>query len=143
MNRPVVFDQAIRLANVLCFVVVSHAACAQATDVAPEERVYRVSSWNELQVAHRDLIGRLDGVVAGAFTEKVGELFAEHWQLLDEYAQVSARNKRFAADVMAALNGAVPANQAAKIVSNSRTHCPARHSVICKQIIDTLVPAAK
>ena len=141
MNHPVVFSQVIRLASVTCLLVLSCVACAQTADVAPEERVYRVSSWKDLHVAHKGLIGRLDGVVAGAFTEKVGELFAENWQLLDEYAQVSTLDKRFATDVMAALNEAIPATQAAKIVSNARTRCPARHSVICKQITSALVPA--
>lgn len=143
MSCPVVFDQVIRLSSVACLLIVSCVVCAQTADLAPEERVYRVSSWKDLHVAHKGLIGRLDGVVAGAFTEKVGDLFAENWQLLDEYAEVSALDKRFAADVLAALNEAIPATQAAKIASNARTRCPARHSSICKQITSALAPTGK
>ena len=141
MKPLVVGARASRLANIVCFLVVVGAACTQAADVAPEERVFRVASWEELRVVHKGLVGRLDGVVAGAFTEKVGELFAEQWQLLDEYAQLSARHKLFATDVLAALNEAVPQKHAAQIVSNARTRCPSTHAGICKQIIDALVPA--
>jgi hypothetical protein len=143
MKLPVVFARASRLTNCAWLLVMLGAACAQPADTAPEERLFRVSSWKELRVVHKDLVGRLDGVVAGAFTEKVGELFADQWQLLDQYAQLSTRNKVFATDVMAALNEAVPQEQAAQIVTNARTRCPARHEALCKRLIGVLVPAGK
>ena len=143
MTLPVLRGRVSRLANLALLMVLAGTACARPPDVAPEARVFRVASWSELRVVHKDFVGRLDGVVAGAFTEKVAELFAEQWQLLDEYAQLSARHKIFATDVMAALNKAVPQAQAAQIVTNARTSCPTRHAGLCKQLLDALVPAGR
>ncbi len=143
MKLLVLHNRAMWLSSIVWLLVVVDAVCAQPDDVDPESWVYRVADWKELQVVHKDLVGRLDGVVAGAFTEKVGELFAEQWQTLDEYAKLSSRDRAFATDVMAALNEAVPREQAAQIVTNARTRCPIRHADLCKQIIDALVPVGK
>lgn len=118
-------------------------ACARPPDIAPEARVFQVASWSELRLVHQDLGGRLDGVVAGAFTEKVADLFAERWELLDEFARLAARHQVFESDVIAALNEAVPQAQTAKIVVNARTRCPARHASLCKRLLNALAPAGK
>lgn len=140
MKPPIVHVRGNRFASVALALILVGTACAHPPDRSPEGQVFRVASWSELQVVHSGLVDRLDGVVAGAFTEKVAELFAEQWQLFDEYAQLSARHKVFATDVMAALNEAVPAVQAAQIVSNARTRCPSKHTALCGQILDALVP---
>lgn len=111
---------------------------ASASDMAPDEVIVRAVSWSDLRLAHRALSGRLDGVVAGAFTDKVAELFAERWTSLDELAALSSTDPTFGRDVLAAINEAVTQDRAEVIRANATLHCPPGHLDICRRLIASL-----
>jgi len=118
------------------------AAGASDSGVSPDEPIVRSTSWGELRSVHKGLVGRLDGVVAGAFTDKVAELFAERWTSLDEFAELSRIDSTFGSDVIAAVNEAVTQDRAVVIRANATRHCPPKHVTICRQLIAALDTAS-
>lgn len=128
------------LTNLCLALALAGTACAYPQGHAPESRVFGAANWHELQVVHRDLAKRLDGVVAGAFTEKVAELLAERWDLLDEFVELSAGDRTFKSDVIAALNEAVTQEHAVKILANAQNRCPSKYVGLCSQLVDALAP---
>ena len=92
---------------------------------------------------HKEFVGRLDGVVAGAFTDKVAELFAERWTSLNEFAKLSRIDPTFGRDAMKAINEAVTQDRAVAIRANASRHCPPGHLGLCRQLIAALGTASK
>lgn len=119
------------------------AVGANASDAAPDELISRSANWQDLRAAHKALGGRLDGVVAGAFTDKVAELFAERWISLPEFARLSSKDPAFGGAVMAAVNEAVTQDQAAMMRNNATHNCPPDQLRICRRLVQALDSAAK
>jgi hypothetical protein len=116
---------------------------ASASDAAPDELISRSANWQDLRAAHKALGGRLDGVVAGAFTDKVAELFAERWISPPEFARLSAKDPVFGSAVMAAVNEAVTQDQAAMMRNNATHKCPPDQVRVCDRLVQALDAAAK
>lgn len=97
---------------------------AHASDVLLEEElIFRSTSWHDLRLAYKAIDGQLDGVVAGAFTDKVAELFADQWAAIHEFARLSGTDPDFGHAVLAAINEAVTQDRAVIIRTNATYTC--------------------
>jgi len=110
--------------------------------VAPDQVVVDAKNWSDVYKAYQHLGKKADGVVAGAFTDKVSTLLAERWDLLDELRVLGAKDKRFMKFVMSNINEAVPSNVGKKIRENATNKCPEKEQ-LCKKIIQSLERVSK
>ena len=115
-----------------------------AQQVAPDQIVVDAKNWSDVYKAYQHFGKKADGVVAGAFTDKVSTLLAERWDLLDELRVLGAKDKRFMKFVMSNINEAVPANLGKTIRENATNQCsPKEHKQLCQKIIQSLERASK
>lgn len=120
----------------------SSPLCAQ--QVTPEQVVFDSRNWSDLYSAYKHFGRKADGVVAGAFTDKVSLLLADDWQRLAELRSIARKDKGFMRFVTINLNEAVPANRAAKIRENATNSCSSeQHKDICRKLVRALDRALK
>lgn len=106
-----------------------------------EEVVSGAQNWSDLHKAFIRFGKNADGVVAGAFTDKVSWLLAERWGSLNELRLLADKDKRFERFVLSNLNEAVPEDRAKKIFENAKRECSLRANVdLCQKIIKSLGP---
>ena len=112
---------------------------ADESVVQAEEVVSGAQNWSDLHKAFIRFGKNADGVVAGAFTDKVSWLLAERWGSLNELRLLAIKDKRFEKFVLQNLNEAVPADRAKKIFENAERECSLRANVdLCQKIIKSL-----
>lgn len=124
------------LLSALVFVI---SASVGMTQPAPDQVVVDTNNWSDLYKAYRHLGRKADGVVAGAFTDKVSTLLAERWDLLDELSALGHRDEQFIKFVMSNINEATPAHLGSKIRHNATNLCPSKEQrALCQKIIQSL-----
>lgn len=99
-----------------------------------EDVVYSAKDWKALYQAYKALGKNADGVVAGAFVDKVSSLLDEHWHGLAELQRFARHDRRFHQFVLNQLNEAVPADTAKRIKNRADNSCPGGASQLCKEI---------
>lgn len=120
------------------------APAVQGDGITQDEMVLRTRSWQELHAVYRRLGGTADGVVAGAFTDKVSELLADRWRTVGDLQQIVRRDAAFRRFVLANINEAVPADRAKRIESNIATGCPDRATqALCDELLNALETARR
>jgi len=120
------------------------APTSVAQQVAPDQVVVDARNWTDVLKAYQQFGEKADGVVAGAFTDKVSTLLAERWDLLDELRVLVAKDKRFMEFVMSNINEAVPAHLGKTIRANATNQCfPKEHKQLCQKIIQSLDRVSK
>jgi hypothetical protein len=96
-------------------------------------------SWSDLHNAFSRFGKNADGVVAGAFTDRVSWLLAERWDSLNELRLLVRKDKPFERFVLLNLNEAVPADRAKKIHDNAKQECSLPENIkLCQNIIKSL-----
>ena len=124
------------LATLLCFFDV-HVVLAQQP--SSDQIIYDANTWSDLYAAYLHLGKNADGVVAGAFTDKVSSLLADRWDLVNDLRMLGSKDKRFMNFVMKNINEAVPADRARKIMENSTKECfPKENKQVCQKIVQSL-----
>lgn len=117
---------------------------AQANGITDDEMVLRAANWHDLYAIYKQLGRTVDGVVAGAFTDKVSELLAEQWSTVSELERITRRDKVFRKFVLANINEAVTADRASRIESNAATACPdSAMQTFCDQLLNALATAKR
>jgi len=129
------------LATLLCLFD-AHVVFAQQS--SSDQIIYDANSWSDLYIAYLRLGKNADGVIAGAFTDKVSSLLADRWDLVNDLRMLSSKDKRFMNFVMKNINEAVPADRARKIMENSTKECfPKENKQLCQKIIQSLDRVSK
>jgi len=124
------------LCTTISLLFISSPLCAQ--QVAPEQIVLDSKNWSDLYNAYKRIGKNADGVVAGAFTDKVSQLLADDWERLSELRSITRNDRTFLRFVTLNLNEAVPSNRAIKIRENAISKCPPEQK---KDICDKLLKA--
>jgi hypothetical protein len=110
----------------------------------PLQIIYEANTWSDLYTAYLRLGKNADGVVAGAFTDKVSSLLADRWDLVNDLRMLSSKDKRFMNFVLKNINEAVPAGRAKKIMQNSTKECfPKETKQLCLKIVQSLDRVSK
>ena len=129
------------LATLLCFFDV-HVVFAQQS--SSDQIIYDANTWSDLYAAYLHLGKNADGVVAGAFTDKVSSLLADRWDLVNDLRMLGSKDKRFMNFVMKNINEAIPADRARKIMESSTKECfPKENKQLCQKIIQSLNRVSK
>jgi len=129
------------LATLLCFF---DARVVFAQQPSPDQIIYDANTWSDLYTAYLRLGKNADGVVAGAFTDKVSSLLADRWDLVNELRMLSSKDKGFMNFVLKNINEAVPADRARKIMENSTKECfPKENKQLCQRIVQSLDGVSK
>jgi hypothetical protein len=116
-----------------------HSISAVESVAQAEAVVSEAQNWSDLHKAFSRFGKNADGVVAGAFTDRISWLLAERWGSLNELRLLAGKDKRFAKFVLANLNEAVPADRARKIHENAKNECSPRANMeLCQKIIKSL-----
>lgn len=117
---------------------------AQANGITHDEMVLRAANWHDLYAIYKRLGRTADGVVAGAFTDKVSELLADQWSTASDLERIVRRDKAFRKFVLANINEAVTADRAKRIESNAATACPdSATQTLCDQLLNALATAKR
>lgn len=124
------------IATVLVLIAAIPLFAADASVQSREDVVYSAKDWNELYQAYKSLRRKADGVVAGAFVDKISSLLDERWDRLAELQRIVTRDQRFHQFVINQLNEAVPADTAKRIKNSADNNCPSGASQLCKEISD-------
>lgn len=103
-------------------------------EASREQAVYAVRNWQDLRRVYCEFHGEVDGVVAGAFVDKVSQLLDEQWQTVSLLNQMIKANKQFNEFILANLNDAVPADRAVRIKKHAERSCPAGASNFCREV---------
>ena len=129
------------LATLLCLFD-AHVVFAQQSST--DQIIYDANTWSDLYTAYLRLGKNADGVVAGAFTDKVSSLLADRWDLVNELQTLGSKDKRFMNFVMQNINEAIPADRAKKIMENSTKECfPKENKQLCQKIVQSLDRVSK
>ena len=129
------------VATLLCFFDV-HVVFAQQS--SSDQIIYDANTWLDLYTAYLRLGKNADGVVAGAFTDKVSSLLADRWDLVNELRMLGSKDKRFINFVLKNINEAIPADRAKKIMENSTKECfPKENEQLCQKIVQSLDRVSK
>ena len=124
------------LATLLC-VFDAHIVFAQQS--SSDQVIYDAKTWSDLYAAYLRHGENADGVVAGAFTDKVSSLMADRWDLVSDLRMLGSKDKRFLNFVMKNINEAVPADRAKKIMENSTKQCfPKENKQLCSVAVRQL-----
>ena len=81
---------------------------AQGDGITRDEMVLRARNWHDLYAIYKRLGRTADGVVAGAFTDKVSELLADQWSTVSDLQRIVRRDTAFRKFVLTNINEAVP-----------------------------------
>lgn len=109
-----------------------------ASGLSREEQVYAVKNWEDLHKTYHRFKGKVDGVVAGAFVDKVSELLDEQWVQIPDLNRLGKRDKRFRGFVLRQLNEATSEDRAIRIKYNAEQKCPAEVLSLCTDISNRL-----
>lgn len=141
MEMPANLLRGCRLTAISLFLI-SPSLCAQ--QVTSEQVVFDSRNWSELYSAYRQFGRKSDGVVAGAFTDKVSFLLADDWARLSDLRSIAGKDKEFMRFVTINLNEAVPADRATRIRENATNNCTSeRDKQICRRLVRALDRALK
>jgi hypothetical protein len=125
------------VALLTCFLN-AHAGSQQK--VASFMVVSNAMDWSELYKAYKRFGKNADGVVAGAFSEKVSELLADRWDLINQLRILGTKDKQFLSFVMYYLGVmGVTTEQDLRIRENATNKCfPKDNKQLCQNIIRSL-----
>lgn len=116
----------------------------QGDGITPDEMVLRARNWHDLYTIYKRLGRTADGVVAGAFTDKVSELLAGQWPTVSDLQRIVRGDTAFRRFVLANINEAVPKDRAKRIQNNAATACPDHATqVLCDQVLTALATVAE
>jgi hypothetical protein len=122
------------------FVCVPQVQANSRQQPAPFEIVSAAKDWAEFYKAYRRFGKNADGVVAETFSDKVSELLADRWDLINDLRVRGNRDKRFMNFVMYYLEvlGA-PKDREDRIRENATKNCfPKENQQLCRDIIRSL-----
>jgi hypothetical protein len=132
------FLKIIPLIASLAYVAQPHPDSRQ--QLAPFEIVSAAKDWAEFYKAYKQFGKNADGVVAETFSDKVSELLADRWDLINDLRIRGNRDKRFMNFVMYYLQvmGATT-DQDFPIRHNAINNCfPKENKQLCQNIIRSL-----
>jgi hypothetical protein len=115
-------------------------AVVRSAESSSEAVVYSAKGWRELRKVFRQFRNPVDGVVAGAFVDRISQLLDEQWTTLGELDRLTKQDRRFHDFILDNLNEAVPSDRANRIKQRADNACPAGARLLCKEISARLSP---
>jgi hypothetical protein len=103
-------------------------------DVSKEGRIAATHSWTEVYDVYRQLQPNIDGVVAGAFSERIASLLANEWERLGDLHAITVRDPDFKDFVLRNLDDAISRDDAEKILNKAKGSCAVLLSSLCTEI---------
>jgi len=76
----------------------------------------------------------IDADKAEGYSDAIAKLFANRWQTLREFANLSRQNPEFERFALAHIDTTVNLADDQAIIANARNHCPADLRAICKRL---------
>jgi hypothetical protein len=122
------------LRSLLIASMCSSGLLACASRPSNEGLVYKASNWDELHRVFVQLDRKADGVVAGAFVDKISTLLDEQWDQLHSLVTLGRRDPAFLRFVVHSLDDAVPGDMARRIRTRASHACPEDARFVCAQI---------
>jgi hypothetical protein len=119
-------------------ILVAVAPMISASDLSREANVYAAKSWSDVRKTYRRFGGNADGVVAGAYVDKISELLDEQWSSVNDLNRLTKHDIRFQLFVLKHLNEAVSADRANRIKHNAEQMCPSEAHALCEKISSRL-----
>lgn len=119
----------------LLFILECALGTAWSSGVSRETVVYAAHSWRELHSAYITLGKDADGVVAGAFVDRISRLLDEHWDQLPKLASIVERDPEFRQFILNNLGDAVPAESEKRVKLLAKTTCPSSARQLCRDIL--------
>jgi len=99
--------------------------------------VVKIVSWKELHSAFQCVrSGEDDGVVAGAFSDRVAWLLSHQWPQLRELSDIASQDPSFRIFVLRHVDATMTDGDLATIRANAKSHCPATESSLCTAIAE-------
>lgn len=120
------------------------APLVSAQEVSRDQVVLDARDWWDVYCVYQRFGRKADGVVAGAFTEKVSLLLADKWESLNELREIGSKDRQFIRFVIRHVNSAVPFDRGKKIRENAIKNCsPKENKQLCQNIVQALDQASK
>lgn len=108
-------------------------------DTSNEGVVYSAKNWQGIYSAYRRFGRKADGVVAGAFSDRIVTLLDKNWDSVSTLQHLSEKDSRFRIFVLGFLGGeTVPYESAERIKEHAATRCPQNAKEFCRDISTAL-----
>lgn len=111
-------------------------ACAVAAPTGTREgAVYAASDWHDIYRLFAQLDGNTDGVVAGAFVDKISMLLDEHWDQLSDLNALLSKDASFGPFLYRHLGESVPADRYKRIRQHAKADCKPELTSLCREVL--------
>lgn len=113
----------------------AHAACSFQDEVRADKLIDSVKNWNDLHAIYRTYNRCDDGEVSEGFSDAVGTLLADHWDLTPQLISFSEQDPDFKRFVFAHITVLISQDQDAAIVDHATNRCFPGRDRFCEEII--------
>jgi len=119
-----------------CSSIAAEKSCSREEAIRAETEASSLPDWNSLYKAFLRFGHCDDGAISEGYSETVGRLLANDWELFEKLRTLSLRDKRFEQFVIRHIDDTVPSDYLNKIIDNVNQHCSSDSKRLCKLIYD-------
>jgi hypothetical protein len=108
--------------------------CSRKDAIEADKDLDRLTSWAAVNRTFKRYRQCDDGGLAEGYSDAVAKLFANRWQTLRDFANLSQQNPEFERFVFWHIDTTVDLVDAHAIIANARNHCPADLRALCRRL---------
>ncbi|MGH7238634.1 MAG: hypothetical protein ACREHG_01060 [Candidatus Saccharimonadales bacterium] len=91
-------------------------------------------SWNEYYANYKNYAACDDGAIAEGFSDSVAQLFAKHWDNIEQFIELSNKDEDFKYFALSHIDETDDYNDLQRIATNTKKACPGGQAPLCKAI---------
>jgi hypothetical protein len=114
----------------------THKECTPTEAKQARTEAEQLKDWKSIYHSYKQFSQCDNGDIAEEYSDSVTHQLADNWKNLDALLEITASDKEFEDFVVRHIDETMTEEEASRVISNARQHCPPKAAWLCKSITD-------